>query len=212
LKPEQDKVDKVLAATPPKTKKEVRAFLGLASYYRRFVPNFASLSSPLSDLTKKGNPDKVVWTEVCDRSFSELKRLLGSQPVVILPDLSKTFTLRTDASDVGLGAVLLQETSDGLRPVSYASRKLLPAEVRYATIEKECLAVVWAIRKFEQFLYGHSFVLETDHQPLTFLQKGKLSSNRLARWALILQEYDIRVKVIPGKENIGADFLSRTGM
>jgi hypothetical protein len=212
LKPEQDKVDKILSAAPPKTKKEVRAFLGLASYYRRFVSNFATLSTPLSDLTKKGKPDSVVWTDACDRSFSELKRQLGSHPVVMLPDLSKSFTLRTDASDVGLGAVLLQESGEGLKPVSYASRKLSSAESRYATIEKECLAVVWAVRKFEQFLYGQSFILETDHQPLAFLKQGRLTSNRLARWALILQEFDIRVKVIPGKENLGADFLSRSSV
>jgi hypothetical protein len=84
LRPEQDKVDKILSATPPKTKKEVRAFLGLASYYRRFVPNFATLSTPLSDLMKKGKPD----TDACDRAFSELKGQLGSKPVVMLPDLS----------------------------------------------------------------------------------------------------------------------------
>lgn len=129
--------------------------------------------------------------------------------MVRLPNPEAPFVLRTDASTEGLGAVLLQE-GDGLwQPVHYASRKLSSAERNYATVELECLAVVWAVKKFEPYLYGKHFYLQTDHQPLAFLQKAKHINSRLMRWALLFQPYSFTVQVIPGKENVGADFLSR---
>lgn len=191
------------------TKKEVRSFLGLAGYYRRFVPNFAALAAPLSDLTRKNQPNRVQWTDSCEKAFRTLKDRLCSEPVVLLPDPEAPFVLRTDASNNGLGAVLLQEGDEVWQPVHYASRKLTSSEQNYATVEQECLAVVWAVEKFEPYLYGRHFVLQTDHQPLAFLHKAKHSNSRLMRWALLLQPYSFTVQVIPGKENVGADFLSR---
>ncbi|XP_076461701.1 uncharacterized protein LOC143294155 [Babylonia areolata] len=164
--PEMDKVEKVMKAPVPETKTQVRAFLGLVGNYRKFIPNFSAIALPLTDLTRKGAPNNVVWTPECDRTFKTLKGRLVSRPVLQLPDLSCQFVLRTDASDRGLGAVLLQEKEGVLHPVAFASRKLSGTESHYSTIEKECLAVVWATDKFQQFLYGQQFVLETDHQPL----------------------------------------------
>ena len=209
MRPVEDKVEKILKAPRPTSKKEVRSFLGLAGYYRRFVPNFSALAAPLSDLTKKNLPNRVQWTESCEKSFRTLKSRLGSEPVIRLPDPEAPFILRTDASNDGLGAVLLQEGEGVWQPVHYASRKLTSPERNYATVEQECLAVVWAVEKFEPYLYGRHFVLQTDHQPLAFLNKAKLSNSRLMRWALLLQPYSFTVQVIPGKENVGADFLSR---
>ena len=209
MKPEEEKIEKISEAPVPKTKKEVRSFLGLAGYYRRFVPNFAAVALPLTDLTKKLQPNQVVWTEACDQAFRTLKRRLTSAPVIQLPDVEAPFILRTDASDCGLGAVLLQEKQGELHPVSYASRKLLAAEVNYATVEKECLAVIWGVKKFEPYLYGRPFVLETDHQCLKYLQTSKQANGRLMRWALLLQPYQFVIRNIPGKENVGADYLSR---
>ena len=112
---------------------------------------------------------------------------------------------------MGLGAVLLQE-NDGMKfPVMYASRKLHDSEKRYATTEKECLAIIWAVQKFHRYLYGVKFVLETDHEALAYINHAKLSNSRVMRWAMVLQTYRFVVKVIAGKENIGADLLSRCG-
>jgi archaeosine-15-forming tRNA-guanine transglycosylase len=209
IRPEEGKIQKILEAKPPRTKKELRAFLGLAGYYRKFVPDFATVALPLTDRTKKGQPEQVVWDENCEAAFKTLKRKLCEKPVMCIPDVERPFVLRTDASDRGIGAVLMQEQGHGLQPIAYASKKLSSAENHYATIEKECLAVVWGIKKFQPYLFGTSFVLETDHQPLLYLRKAKTENGRLMRWAIQLQQYDFTVKVIPGKDNVGADYLSR---
>ncbi|XP_065925002.1 uncharacterized protein [Magallana gigas] len=209
LEPEQDKIDAVRNAPIPQTKKQVRAFLGLAGFYRKFIPNFSAIAIPLSDLTKKGQPNKVIWTESQQRAFDTLKHMLSERPILKLPEFNETFILRTDAADDGIGAVLLQMEDDEKLPVAYASRKLQPREKAYAIIEKECLAVVWGIQKFHQYLYGREFLLETDHQPLTYLNKAKTENSRLMRWALQLQPYRFRIIAIKGSDNVGADYLSR---
>ena len=203
------KTEKIRDAPQPKTKKELRAFLGLAGFYRRYVPNFSLVALPLTELTKGGKPNKIEWTDDCESSFRTLKLQLCSSPVICLPQTDLQYVLRTDASDYGLGAVLLQDQGQGLQPVAYASRKLLTAEKNYSVIEKECLGIVWGVEKFDPYLYGTTFVLETDHQPLAHLNRAKVSNPRLMRWALRLQKYDYSVRVIPGKENVGADYLSR---
>ena len=209
LQPVPEKVTKVLQATRPKTKKEVRSFIGLANYYRRFVPNFAAIACPLTDLTKAGRPKEVEWGESQQNAFETLKSRLGEAPILHLPDPHKPFVLRTDASDVGVGAVLMQMDGDQYFPVSYASRKLLPRERRYSVIERECLAVVWAIAKFHVYLYGKQFMLETDHHPLAYLATAKVSNSRVMRWALSLQPYRYVVRAIKGVDNAGPDYLSR---
>lgn len=138
-----------------------------------------------------------------------MKDLLCKRPILKLPDFDRTFILRTDASEDGIGAVLLQLENDEKLPVAYASRKLQGREQSYAVIEKECLAVVWGVQKFHQYLYGHEFLLETDHQPLTYLDKSKTENSRLMRWALLLQQYRFRIVTIKGSDNVGADYLSR---
>ena len=117
--------------------------------------------------------------------------------------------LRTDASQDGIGAALLQEHDGEKCPVLYASRKLLEREKSYSVVEKECLAIVWAVKKFEPYLYGKEFELETDHQSLIYMQGAKVQNGRIMRWALALQPYRFRIKAIKGSENVGADLLSR---
>ena len=135
---------------------------------------------------------------------------IANTPVLKLPDVNKTFILQTDASNVGIGAIMLQQREDGIKhPVAFASRKLLPRESNYSTIEKECLAIVSAIGKFQQYLYGSEFILETDHQPLQYLGAAQYQNGRLMRWALALQPYRYVLRAIRGKDNVGADFLSR---
>ena len=194
---------------PLRTKKSVRAFLGLAGYYRRFISNFADIAAPLSDLTKASLPNKVRWTPDCEQAFTTLKKALMNKPVLRNPDFQKPFMLQTDASDVGLGAVLSQSDDGEEHPVAYYSRKLLPRETRYAAVEKECLAVVEGIRNFRVYLDGTTFVVQTDHRSLKYLHKMKDSTGRLARWSLFLQPYSFTIHHRAGKDNGNADGLSR---
>ena len=195
--------------TRPKTKKQVRAFIGLTGYYRDCIPNYAAKAEPLTDLTKKGQQNKVSWEQPQEKAFVTLKRELASEHILHLPDSAKPFVLRTDASDVGIGAVLMQDHDGKLFPVRYASRKLSTRECKYSTIERECLAIVWAIQKFRVYLYGREFVLQTDHQPLIYLNRAKFLNDRIMRRAMFLQSYAMRIESIKGSENVGADYLSR---
>ena len=204
-----DKVKRVMNAEVPRNKTQVRSLLCLVGYYRKFVNNFASLIAPLSDLTKNGKPDTVQWSDLQKR-FEEIKSELCNAPVLKLPDFDKDFVLRTDASDTGLGAVLLQKHGEMMFPITYASKKLAGAPKSYATVEKECMTIVWAIDQFSCYLYGRSFALHTDHHPLTYLNSAKLSNPRLMRWALKLKPFRFRVEAIPGVDNVGADWLSRS--
>ena len=159
-------VTKIRDAPRPATKKPIRSFMGLAGYYRDFIPKFTALAAPLSDLTRKGQPNKVEWGEVQEKAYQSIKALLTKEPVHCLPDPGKTNFLQTDASDSGIGAVLMQKHDGKLFPVCYASKKLSSAECNYSTIEKECLAIVWGFKRFHLYLYGVPFVLQTDHEPL----------------------------------------------
>ena len=204
-----DLLKKIQGQDRPTTKKQIRSFLGTTGFYRKFVPNYAHIALPLTELTKKGQPDKINWGEAQENAYCTLKTLLSKPPILRLPDFDRPFILRCDASSVGLGSLLLQEFDDGLHPLAYASKKLLPRECNYSTIERECLAIVWGIKKFHLYLSGRSFILQTDHMPLTFIQKAKLTNKRIMGWAMTLQEYRFRVMSIPGKDNFGSDFLSR---
>ena len=211
LQPQDDKITKVRNAKPPRTKKELRSFLGFVGYYRRFIPNFATLAAPLTDLTKAKLPNQIAWGDSQEEAFKALKSRLESSPILQLPNCDKQFFLRTDASNVGIGAVLLQENEETQEkfPVGYASRKLLSREKAYATVEKEALAIIWGVQKYEPYLYGREFVLQTDHQALAYLHRAKQTNARIMRWALTLQPYRFRVESLKSAENVGADFLSR---
>ncbi len=141
-------------------------FLGLAGYYRRFIPNYSDLTSPLTDLTKKEVPDPVQWPELCQQAFTQVKAALCGGPLLHSPDFSLQFLLQTDASDWRLGAVLSQEIEGEERPVQYISRKLSKRETMYSTIEKECLAIRWAVLTLRYYLLGWVFTLWSDHAPL----------------------------------------------
>ncbi|GFO40671.1 reverse transcriptase [Plakobranchus ocellatus] len=205
----QKKMDKILQLSVPVKKKEVRSLLGLVNYYRHFIANFASISAPLSDLLSKGTPEKVQWTPRYDQSLAEIKRLFSSPPILIIPDMQETFIVRSDASDFGIGAVLLQDREGILMPCRYASRKLLSRERRYSAIERDALALAFAVTQFQRYLVFKHFILQTDHKPLSYLRKGSPKNVRLMRWALALQEFSFQVVHIPGSENVHADVLPR---
>ena len=193
----------------PANATEVRAFLGLASYYRRFVQDFSSIAAPLTDLTRKRQTFK--WTEEHSSAFALLKEKLCSAPVLAYPVFSPScvFHLKTDACDVGLGAVLTQFHGDLERVVAYGSRKLNNAERNYSVPEREALAVVWGISHFRPYLYGQKFCIVTDHQPLTYLKTMKDPKGRFARWLQELSAYDYDIVYKPGLAHRDADALSR---
>ena len=209
LSPTPDNTDAIKTMSVPKTKKQLRSFLGLVSFYRMFISGLANLTAPLSDMLKKTAKEPLEWTDTTLAKLNELKERLISPPLLKVPDLTKKFCLRVDASNVGLGAVLLQYWDNVPQPVFYASRKLLPREANYSAIEKECLALVWAVEKFQYYLYGREFLIETDHRPLVYMKNFKGKNARLTRWALSLQPYTFTIVHIPGTENHGADLLSR---
>ena len=202
MRPEQCKIDAVREFQQPRTKKQVRAFLGLAGYYRKFIPDFATIAVPLTNLTKKSASAHVQWGKEQKCAFDQLKEMLTSSPVLNNPDFSRPFILQTDASDVGIGSVLSQMDEKGEEhPIAYASRKLLPRETRYAAVEKECLAIVEGVRTFRVYLEGRPFQIQTDHRSLQYLNRMRDHNGCLARWSLYLQPYQFSVR--------NADGLSR---
>ena len=209
-RPDPEKIAKMKNIPPPTNKKEVRSLLGILNYYRRFVPNFAEIAQPLTNLTKKGAPNKVLWTSQCEASLRQLKTAFCSKPILALPDLRKPFVVRADASSKALGAVLLQEHNGILRPCQYISRKLIDRETHYPIIEKECLGIVFALTSFAKYLLLRPFLVETDHKPLLFMHKNKSKNSRLLRWALALQQFKFNIAAINGTDNVISDLLSRS--
>ena len=202
-------VDKVRDFPAPKDISGLRSFLGLTGYYRRFIPSYATVAAPLTALLKKGV--QFSWTESREAAFKELKRYLTDDPILKYPDFDKEFILQTDASDYGVGAVLSQIQDDGHdHPIAYASATLNKHERNYSVTEKECLAVVFAVKVFRPYLLGPKpFTVVTDHAPLTALAKHRDTAGRLGRWNLILSEFKFHVRHKPGRAHANADALSR---
>ena len=225
----EENLEKIRTARRPTTKKKVRFFLGLANYYHAHIPTFAAVAAPLTDLTRKGQPNKIRWGQAQEKAFSSLQDCLLKRPILKLPDHSQLFILRTDASNCGLGAALTQQHDERLYPVAYASKKLAPAETKHSTLKKERLGIVWwcnfatllqlcyfvigatffRLYLFRLYLDGKPFILQTNHQPLAGIYKTKYQNDRIMRWALALQGYDYTVQDIPGKDNVAADCRSR---
>lgn len=208
LRPDPGKIKAILEAPLPTNLTELRSFLGLANYYRRFVINYARLASPLYRMTKKDVPWE--WTEVETRAVAELKHALTSAPCLIAPDFKKPFILHTDASKLGLGAVLSQRDDSGCeRPVAFASRQLNKAEQNYTTTDQEFLAVMFGVRAFKPYLQDHRFEIFTDHSALTWIINKPSLTPRLYRNVQELSSYDFVFKHRAGTKHANADFLSR---
>lgn len=178
LRPDPGKIESMVNFPTPKTPKEVRRFIGLISWYRRFVENFASRTSPLTQLTKKNYP--FVWDNAAEKAFLDIKQCLISAPILTCPDFSRPFVIQTDASQVGLGCVLSQEFSEGEQVIAYASRTLTAQETKYSTTELECLTVVFAVEKFRPYIEGVHFTIITDHHSLKWLHNLKKSKRKIS--------------------------------
>lgn len=188
---------------------DLRRFLGLTGYFRRFIPDYADTALPLYGLLKSG----AEWDfdEGCQRAFEKLKAELKSEAVLRLPDFTKPFRVYADASGTAVGAILMQtdEAAGQEYAVSYASKKLQGAELNYPITEKECLAVVWALKTFRSYLHGQRFDVFTDHHALKWLLSTKELTGRLSRWSMFLQEFDMTIHYRPGAAQGHVDALSR---
>ncbi|GAU51141.1 hypothetical protein TSUD_240800 [Trifolium subterraneum] len=197
------KVEAVLNWERPRTVSEIRSFLGLAGYYRRFILGFSEIALPLTRLTRKGAA--FVWDELCENSFNLLKQKLTSAPVLVIPDPDKMYVVYCDASNKGLGCVLMQDGA----VVAYASRQLKPHEENYPTHDLELAAIIFALKIWRHHLYGVQFALYSDHKSLRYLFDQKELNMRQRRWMEYLKDFDFELNYHPGKANVVADALSR---
>lgn len=207
IQPDKTKYSVISNYPVPKNSDEVRRFVAFCNYYRRFIRNFAELTSPLNKLLRKNT--SFTWSEECNNSFNILKRKLTSPQVLQFPDYDKDFIIYTDASKVACGAVLAQ-THDGVElPIAFASKAFTKGESNKSTIEQELTAIHWAINHFRPYIYGRKFIIRTDHRPLIYLFSLKNPSSKLTRMRWDLEEYNFEVEYIKGKENVLSDALSR---
>ncbi|GFX99404.1 retrovirus-related Pol polyprotein from transposon 17.6 [Trichonephila clavipes] len=203
IETDNKKIRAIKEMKPPKNNREVSKFLGMTGWYQKFIPRYADICEPLYQLKKKGA--KFNWSGEAQDSFDQIKRTLTEAPILQLPILIEQFNLFTDASGVGIGAVLQQNQ----KPIAFASRTLNKAERNYTVTERECLAVIWALNKFKTYFGPLPVKVITDHAALTKLTNGKNLSSRMIRWALKLSEFNIEWEHRPGVQNVVADLLSR---
>lgn len=206
-RPDPDKCNTISQMPAPRNVTEVRAFLGLIGYYRRFICNFSDRAKALNLLLHKDQ--QWTWTEPQQAAFMELKHCLLLPPILKRPDFGEPFILQTDWCPDAIAAVLCQNFEGQEHPICFASRSLNSAEKHYAATEGECLAAVWAIKHFRPYLHGRRFTLQTDHMALKWLMTTKDLNGRLARWSLKLQEYDFDIVYRPGPKHSNVDALSR---
>ena len=213
IHPTADKIKAIQEAPQPHNVTELKSFLGLLSYYSKFLPNMSTTLSPLYALLQKNRRWK--WSKEQQKAFEQAKLVLQSDTLLVHYDSEKELTLSCDASPYGLGAVISHRMESGVeKPIAFASRTLAPAEKNYSQLEKEALAIVFAVKKFHTYLYGRHFFIYSDHQPLSYLlneSKGvpAMAASRIQRWALTLSAYEYTITYRPGKDQGHADALSR---
>ena len=198
-----EKVEAVMSWERPKSVFEIRSFLGLAGYYRRFNEDFSRLATPMTRLTQ--NEVKFDWDDQCEKAFQELKMRLTIAPILIVPDRGQGYTVYCDASRAGLGCVLMQSG----RVVAYGSRQLKNHEQNYPTHNMELAAVVFALKIWCHYLYGEQFEVYSDHKSLKYIFTQRDLNMRQRRWMEFLEDYDFTLHYHPGKENVVPDALSQ---
>ena len=207
LSPNPDKIKAVRDFPIPTNTTGVKAFLGLCNYYRRFIKGFAQIAAPLNRLTSKNVPFQ--WTNDCQQALDHLKQALISAPILAYPDFSLPFHLYVDASQTGIGLTLGQIVEGREVAIAYAGRDFNQAERNYSATEREALAVIDGIKRFQPYLYGQKFTIHTDHNALKWLMSIQDPTGRVARWSLLIQQFDFDIVHRPGKSNGNADGLSR---
>lgn len=207
IKPDPSKIDAIQNFKIPTNTTQIKSFLGITGYYRKFINNYAKLAKPLTNCLKKGT--KIEHNSAFVNSFESLKNCITNFPILQYPDFNKTFHITVDASKFVLGAVLSQGTIGQDKPIAFASRTLNNSELNYSTIEKKCLAVVWAVQHFRPYVFGRKFNIITDHKSLLWLFNLKEPNSKLVRWRLKLEEYTYTILHKQRKLNKNADGLSR---
>ena len=208
IRPDPEKVKVIQDLSPPSNVKMIRSFIGMASFYRRYIPNFSKLSQPLTELTRKNVT--FSWNEERQRSFDALKEALTEAPILKLPEMGKPFALYTDSSDYAIGAVLCQFEDGVPKPVHYLSHQLSKTQRKWPILEKECYSIVYALEKFRVYLEGSGkFPIYSDHKPLSFIESADNKNAKLQRWATKISSFGGQIVYIKGKDNVKADFLSR---
>ena len=200
IQPISKKVDAILAIASPRTRKQLRGFIGMVNFYRDMWPKRSELLAPLSSMTSDNVPFK--WTEEHNKAFKKIKKTMARDTLLIFPDFNQKFDIHTDASKIQLGAIISQNG----KPIAFYSRKLNPAQTRYSTTERELLSIVETLKEFKNILLGQQLVIHTDHQNLIH---NSFTSDRVMRWRLYLEEYSPDIEYIKGPENEAADALSR---
>jgi hypothetical protein len=202
------KIQLVAEFPTPKNQHDVRSFIGLANYYRRFVKNLSNIATPLNDLLKADQPFR--WTEEAEQAFQQLKKALTSAPILAYPDFQRQFILYTDASNKALGYVLGQRDDQGReRVIAYGGRALRGAKLNYGITEKETLALVDGVKNFKVYLSHAKFLVYTDHSAIKFLNSTRDPTGRLGRWSLFLQAFDFEIVHKARRIHTNADALSR---
>ena len=207
IKPNPEKVEVMRKMQPPTNVKGVRSFIGMTSYYRRFIPNYSQTADPLIKLTRKYATFE--WTDECQKAFETLKLSLITPPTLAYPDMSKPFILYTDASDTCIGAVLTQVQDDIEKPIHYLSHKLSKTQCNYPIIQKEMYSIVYALNKLDHYLNGSEFVIKTDHKPLKYLFSAPMKNKRIQLWSIVISGYNCTIEYVQGVKNERADLLSR---
>ena len=205
-RPDPDRLQAVTGMRAPTTKKHLLSVLGLFNFYRAYVEDYAAIAKPLTDLTAKRMPKILVWDEKEQRSFDLLRDKICYAPVLSVPEPGKPFRCYTDASDIAVACQVAQCDQDGNEhPVAYASSKLTNTQRNWSVIEREAYAVVWALNRFHNMVFGAAIEVFCDHNPLRNLTENAAKSAKLTRWLLSLQEYNLTIKYIKGKANLVAD-------
>ena len=213
IKPDPAIIATIAQFTRPSTIKAVQAFLGLTGYYRRFIKNYAKIAEPLLKLLRSPSPTKsnhpIEWNANCTQAFNTLKERLVSPPIMQSPNFSFPFTLELDVCEYGIGCVLTQEYDNRKYVIAYASRTLSNAERNYSSVEREALAIVWATKRFRQYLEGGLVIVRSDRKAIEWLKTARDPTGRLARWAMKISPYNIIIQHRPGASNTNGDFMSR---
>ena len=217
IQPDPENIRGLADVREPTSAEEAFRFVKAAEYYRKFISKFSIIAAPLHQYSpstlqqqKNNKKQKFELSEEARTAFHQLKHILTTDLILNLPDDTMPYKLQTDASVAGIGAVLLQVTPNGDRPLAYMSKKLTKSQINWPTIEQECYAIIQAVEKWDKYLRGHEFILETDHEPLVNLTNKEQLNKRCERWRLRLAEYRFKVKHIQGKKNNMADYLSRS--
>ena len=208
IAPQESKVKAIKYLPQPQDKKTVRSFLGMTNYYRQCIKDYSKISRPLQNLTS--SKVKFEWNDACTEAFQALKDALTSDQVMVYPRAGQPYRLYTDACDYAVGGILTQVDHQGVeRPIHYVSYQIDSAQKKYATIEKEAYAVIYALKKLRPYLWGAEFTIYTDHKPLKSLFLQEVKNTRIQRWAVLIAEFGAPIKYREGRNNIRADMLSR---